>query len=61
MDVKPESTLHSVKVNMLTRVVTLIGHDGESVDVENNTANEFTKMCTFINESLSDDMIEYTY
>jgi hypothetical protein len=61
MDVKPESTLHSVKVNMLTRVVTLIGHDGESVDVENNTANEFTRMCTFINESLSDDMIEYTY
>jgi len=61
MDVKPESTLHSVKVNMLTRVVTLIGHDGESVDVENNSANEFTKMCTFINESLSDDMIEYTY
>lgn len=61
MDVRPESTLHSVKVNMLTRVVTLIGHDGESVDVENNTANEFVKMCTFINESLSDDMIEYTY
>ena len=61
MDVRPESTLHSVKVNMLTRVVTLIGHDGESVDDENNTANEFVQMCTFINESLSDDMIEYTY
>ncbi len=61
MNVRPESTLHSVKVNMLTRVVTLIGHDGESVDVENNTANEFVQMCTFINESLSDDMIEYTY
>lgn len=61
MDVRPESTLHSVKVNMLTRVVTLIGHDGETVDVENNTANEFTRMCNFINESLTDDMIEYTY
>ena len=61
MNVRPESTLHSVKVNMLTRVVTLIGHDGESVDVENNTSNEFVQMCTFINESLSDDMIEYTY
>lgn len=46
---------------MLTRVVTLIGHDGETVDVENNTANEFTRMCNFINESLTDDMIEYTY
>lgn len=46
---------------MLTRVVTLIGDDGETVDVENNTANEFVQMCTFINESLTDDMIEYTY
>ncbi len=61
MEVRPDSTLQSVKVNMLTRVVTLIGHDGEMMDVENNTADEFTKMCTFINESLADDMIEYTY
>ncbi len=61
MEVRPESTLHSVKVNMLTRVVTLIGHDGESVEVENNTANEFLQMCTFINKSLTEDMIEYTY
>ena len=61
MDVRPDSTLQSVKVNMLTRVVTLIGDDGETVDVENNTANEFVQMCTFINESLDDDMIEYTY
>ena len=61
MNVRPDSTLHSVTVNMLTRVVTLIGHDGESVEVENNTANEFVQMCTFINESLTDDMIEYTY
>lgn len=61
MEVRPDSTLHSVKINMLTRVVTLIGHDGETVEVENNTANEFVQMCTFINESLTDDMIEYTY
>ena len=61
MDVRPDSTLQSVKVNMLTRVVTLIGDDGETLDVENNTANEFVQMCTFINESLTDDMIEYTY
>lgn len=61
MDPRPDSTLHSVKVNMLTRVVTLIGEDGEKIDVENNTANEFIQMCTFINESLTEDMIEYTY
>ena len=46
---------------MLTRVVTLIGDDGEQVEIENNSANEFTKMCNFINESLTEEMIEYTY
>lgn len=61
MNVRPDSTLHKVKVNMLTRVVTLIGDDGESVDIENNTANEFIRMCNLINESLTEDMIEYTY
>jgi len=61
MNVRPESVLHKVKVNVLTRVVTLIGDDGEEVDIQNNSANEFTRMCNFINESLSEDMIEYTY
>ena len=61
MNIRSDSTLHKVKVNMLTRVVTLIGDDGESMDIENNTANEFTRMCNFINESLTEDMIEYTY
>jgi hypothetical protein len=61
MNVRPDSTLHRVEVNMLTRVVTLIGDDGESVDIENNTANEFMRMCNLINESLTEDMIEYTY
>lgn len=61
MNVRPDSVLHKVKVNMLTRVVTLIGDDGESVEIENNSANEFTRMCNFINESLTEEMIEYTY
>lgn len=61
MNVRPDSVLHKVKVNMLTRVVTLIGDDGETLDIENNTANEFTRMCNFINESLTEEMIEYTY
>ena len=61
MNVRPDSTLHKVKVNMLTRVVTLIGDDGESVDIENNTANEFTRICKLINHSLTEEMIEYTY
>jgi len=61
MDVRPDSSLSKVKVNILTRVVTLVGCDGEFLDVENNSAEEFTNMCNFINESLSEDMIEYTY
>lgn len=61
MNIRPDSVLHKVKVNMLTRVVTLIGDDGEELDIENNSANEFTRMCNFINESLEENMIEYTY
>jgi len=61
MNIRPDSTLSKVKVNMLTRVVTLIGDDGEKMEIENNSANEFTRMCNFINESLAEDMIEYTY
>lgn len=61
MEIHPDSTLHKVKVNMLTRVVTLIGYDGECIDIDNNTANEFIRMCNLINESLSEEMIEYTY
>lgn len=61
MNIRPDSTLSKVKVNMLTRVVTLIGDDGEQMEIENNSANEFTRMCNFINESLNEDMIEYTY
>lgn len=61
MNIRSDSTLHKVKVNMLSRVVTLIGDDGETVDIENNTANEFIRMCNLINESLDENMIEYTY
>ena len=46
---------------MLSRVVTLIGDDGELIDVENNNSEEFINMCSFINETLSEEMIEYTY
>ena len=61
MEIREDSTLARVKVNMLSRVVTLIGDDGEELDVQNNNSEEFTNMCTFINESLEEDMIEYTY
>lgn len=61
MEIREDSTLARVKVNMLSRVVTLIGDDGEIIDVENNNSDEFINMCSFINETLSEEMIEYTY
>tara|TARA_S200002703_G_scaffold129661_1_gene116789 strand:+ start:211 stop:396 length:186 start_codon:yes stop_codon:yes gene_type:complete len=61
MEVRPDSMLYGVKINMLSRVVTLIGEDGEEVDIENNSAEEFTNMCNFINETLCESKIEYTY
>ena len=61
MEIREDSTLARVKVNMLSRVVTLIGDDGEIIDVENNNSEEFINMCSFINETLTEEMIEYTY
>ncbi len=61
MEIREDSTLAKVKVNMLSRVVTLIGDDGEIIDVENNNSEEFINMCSFINETLTEEMIEYTY
>jgi len=61
MEIREDSTLARVKVNMLSRVVTLIGDDGELIDVEDNNSEEFINMCSFINETLSEEMIEYTY
>lgn len=61
MNIRSNSTLNKVKVNMLTREVTLYGDDGEELLIENNTSNEFVNMCNFINKSLPDEMIEYTY
>ncbi len=46
---------------MLTRVVTLLGEDGEELDIDNNTSEEFINMCSFINKNLTEEMIEYTY
>ena len=61
MEIREDSTLARVKVNMLSRGVTLIGDDGEIIDVENTNSEEFINMCSFINETLSEEMIEYTY
>jgi hypothetical protein len=63
MSINPTSKLQKVEVNVLSRVVTLYSDNGEVLSVENNTSDEFTKMCDFINshKDLNEDMIEYIY
>lgn len=41
----------------------MYSNNGEVLSVENNTADEFTNMCDFINshEDLTEEMIEYIY
>lgn len=61
MNIRDTSTLHHVEVNILSKTITLCGHDGESLVITENASNEFTRMCAFINKTLPDDMIEYIY
>jgi len=63
MSINPKSKLQKVEVNILSRVVTMYSDNGEVLSVENNTSDEFTRMCEFLNthEDLTEDMIEYLY
>jgi hypothetical protein len=63
MSINPKSKLQKVEVNILSRVVTMYSDNGEVLSVENNTSDEFTRMCEFLNthEDLTEDMIEYVY
>lgn len=63
MAINPDSKLKKVEVNVLTRVVTMYSNNGEVLSVENNTADEFVRMCDFINthQDLTEEMIEYVY
>ena len=54
--------LTNVKVDILTRTITLYGDKGEEMEVIEADSDDFTKMCNFINETLEDrDMIEYVF
>jgi len=63
MLINPISKLRKVEVNILSRVITMYSDNGEVLSVENNTSEEFTNMCEFINshEDLTEEMIEYVY
>jgi hypothetical protein len=61
MKISDHSTLGRVEIDMLSRTIHLHGDDGEYLKVEEPDPDDFTKMCNFVNQSLSDDMIEYKY
>jgi hypothetical protein len=46
---------------MLSRIIHLHGDDGEYMKIEESDPDDFTYMCKFINDTLTNDMIKYTY
>lgn len=61
MNIRDNSTLNRVEVDILSRTIHLHGDDGEYMEVYEPDHTDFTKMCNFINATLSEDMIEYKY
>lgn len=61
MNITDYSTLNRVEIDMLSRTIHLHGDDGEYLKVEEKDANDFTRMCTFVNATLPDEMIEYKF
>jgi hypothetical protein len=61
MNIRDNSTLNRVEVDMLSRTIHLHGDDGEYLKLHEPDAQDFTNMCAFINDSLTEDMITYTY
>jgi len=61
MNIRENSTLSHVEVDMLSRKIHLHGDDGEYMCVDDSDSEQFTNMCMFINKTLSEDMITYTY
>lgn len=61
MNIRDNSTLNRVEVDILSRTIHLHGDDGEYMEVHEPDHTDFTKMCKFINDTLSEDMILYKY
>lgn len=61
MNIRDNSTLNRVEVDMTSRTIHLHGDDGEYLKIEEDNAEDFTKMCSFINLSLTEDMIKYNF
>lgn len=61
MNIRENSTLSRVEVDMTSRTIHLHGDDGEYLKIEEEDSEDFTKMCAFINETLTEDMIKYNF
>ena len=59
-DIPADTQLAGVKINILNRTIHLFGDGGEELQLIEASANDFT-MCNFVNETLTDEMIEYVY
>ncbi len=53
---------------MLSRKIDLYGDDGEHVQIAESNGDDFTSMCKFVNETLTEDVqksfqvdVEYVY
>lgn len=60
-DIPADAILKSVKINILSRVITLYGCNGEELQLIEADSEDFTSMCNFANGALPDEMIEYVY
>lgn len=60
-DIPADATLSGVKINILNRTISLYGHGGEEMQLVEANAQDFSAMCNFVNETLTDDMIEYVF
>jgi hypothetical protein len=61
MNIRSDSTLERVEVDVLSRTIHLHGYDGEYLEVHEPDSQDFTNMCKFINETLTEDRIQYRY
>lgn len=62
-DIPSDCLLTGVKVDILSRKITLYGDDGEKMELAESNSDDFTRMCNFINETLvnQQDIIEYVF
>ena len=60
-DIPADTQLAGVKINILNRTIHLYGDGGEELQLIEADALDFSAMCNFVNETLTDEMIEYVY